>query len=50
MSVKEIYNNISVSGEYGTAPESDAEAKAWLASHKKKLRFVYWRQVGQGRR
>lgn len=37
MSVKEIYKNISVSGEYGPAPESDAEAKAWLASHKKKF-------------
>ena len=37
MSVKEIYNNISVSGEYGTAPESDVEAKAWLAANKKKF-------------
>jgi len=31
MSVKEIFDTL----EYGPAPESDAEAKAWLASHKK---------------
>ncbi|MCF6220065.1 MAG: aldehyde dehydrogenase family protein [Robiginitomaculum sp.] len=35
MSVKKIYENISTSAEYGPAPESDAEAKAWLNSHKK---------------
>jgi len=33
MSVKEIYKTL----DYGPAPESDAEAKAWLASHKKKF-------------
>jgi aldehyde dehydrogenase (NAD+) len=32
-SVKEIYKSM----DYGPAPESDAEAKAWLASHKKKF-------------
>ncbi len=33
MSVKEIFETM----EYGSAPESDAEAKAWLASHKKQF-------------
>ncbi len=33
MSVKEIYKTM----EYGSAPESDLEAKAWLASHKNKF-------------
>lgn len=33
MSVKEIYKTL----DYGPAPESDAQAKAWLASHKKKF-------------
>ena len=32
-SVKEIYKTM----EYGSAPESDAEAKAWLTGHKKKF-------------
>ena len=33
MSVKEIYKTM----EYGPAPESDAQAKTWLARHKKKF-------------
>ncbi len=33
MSVKDIYQNM----EYGPAPESDEQARAWLAGHKKKF-------------
>ncbi len=33
MSVKEIFGNM----DYGSAPESDVEARAWLATHKKKF-------------
>ena len=46
MSVKEIYKTM----EYGSAPESDAEAKAWLASHKKKFDLFIGGKWVKGRR